>query len=639
MSYAHALAVAERVALAAGDILRREFGRPGGPRGGSGHADADDEAERLIRGALLEAFPGWGYRGEETRPDVAPDASGHLWLVDPNDGTSAFLRGQRGASVSIALLRRGEPVLGVVYAYAAPDHGGDLFTWAEGCGPLRRRSGGAEREVVSAAGEPEIVLLADGAERRALANAQLLAPARFVGMPSIAYRLALVAAGDAAATLSISSPQDWDFGGGHALLRGAGLELIDGKGQAVRYTERGESQLSYCFGGRGEVIRRLVKGDWGTVLRGRNEPVQPLVLEGTREVPLDLLRPVPGECVGDAGALSRAQGCLLGQLAGDALGGLVEFESAAAIAQRHPDGPRLLADGGTWNTIAGQPTDDSEMALALARSICATGRYDDETAARAYAAWYRSGPFDIGGTTEKALGAAAGRSPAEAGPGAAARARAAAARDSQANGSLMRISPLAIWGSHRDLDALAALAHADAQLTHPHPVCRDAAAIFVAAIAYAVRTGCTPAQCHAHALTWAQRRPGFNAEVEAVVELAAAKPPADFRSQQGWVLIALQNAFYELLNAGGVEEALVRTVRRGGDTDTNAAICGALLGAVYARDALPLQWRQALLSCRPLAGLAGVRRPRPRAFWPVDALVVAERLLFLGSTANAGDRG
>ncbi len=59
----------------------------------------------------------------------------------------------------------------------------------------------------------------------------------------------------------------------------------------------------------------------------------------------------------DKQKLSRAQGCLLGQLAGDALGSLVEFQSPDEIRRSYPDGVREPADGGTWNTIAGQPTD------------------------------------------------------------------------------------------------------------------------------------------------------------------------------------------------------------------------------------------------------------------------------------------
>ena len=58
----------------------------------------------------------------------------------------------------------------------------------------------------------------------------------------------------------------------------------------------------------------------------------------------------------EAGVLSRAQGCLLGQLAGDALGSLVEFQTPEQIRREYPGGVRELADGGTWNTIAGQPT-------------------------------------------------------------------------------------------------------------------------------------------------------------------------------------------------------------------------------------------------------------------------------------------
>jgi fructose-1,6-bisphosphatase/inositol monophosphatase family enzyme len=60
------------------------------------------------------------------------DADKHLWLVDPQDGTSAASKGFRGAAVSIALLRDGQLVLGVVYACTAPDSTGDLFFWAEG---------------------------------------------------------------------------------------------------------------------------------------------------------------------------------------------------------------------------------------------------------------------------------------------------------------------------------------------------------------------------------------------------------------------------------------------------------------------------------------------------------------------------
>ena len=67
--------------------------------------------------------------------------------------------------------------------------------------------------------------------------------------------------------------------------------------------------------------------------------------------------------------LSRAQGCLLGQLGGDSLGSLVEFTSPEAIRRKYPNGVRELADGGTWGTLAGQPTDDSEISRVATSSL------------------------------------------------------------------------------------------------------------------------------------------------------------------------------------------------------------------------------------------------------------------------------
>jgi ADP-ribosylglycohydrolase len=106
--------------------------------------------------------------------------------------------------------------------------------------------------------------------------------------------------------------------------------------------------------------------------------------------------------------------------------------------------------------------------------------------------------------------------------------------------------------------------------------------------------------------------------------------PADFQNRQGWVITALQNAFFRLRASENLEEALVSTVSCGGDTDTNAAIAGALLGAFHGRTAFPSRWITALLACRPLAE-ASAPRPRPMAYWPDDVLDLAEALLNSGS--------
>lgn len=333
-----------------------------------------------------------------------------------------------------------------------------------------------------------------------------------------------------------------------------------------------------------------------------------------------------GGAPADPGLLSRARGCLLGQIAGDALGSLVEFRSPAEIRRQYPDGLRLLEDDGPlspWRTLAGQPTDDSELALSLARALVAAGGYNLEAVARAYVGWFRSRPFDCGSTIGRALGAASDEDLAE--RRVASRLLASASSTSQANGSLMRISPLGIWGHRLPADQLADWARADSRLTHPHPVCQESCAVFVVALGLAIARGGDPAMLYRQTLDWAVANCRELAVLE-VLRRAADEVPTDFQRNQGWVLIALQNAFYQLLHAPTLEEGIVQTAMAGGDTDTNAAIAGALLGAVSGLAAIPAQWREKVLNCRPATGSARVLRPRPREYWPVDVLKLADDL-------------
>jgi ADP-ribosylglycohydrolase len=310
--------------------------------------------------------------------------------------------------------------------------------------------------------------------------------------------------------------------------------------------------------------------------------------------------------VGDAGVLSRARGALLGQLCGDALGSQVEFMSGEDISRAYPCGVRGMEDGGVWGTLAGQPTDDSEMALVLARVLLEKGSYDPDAALRGYKSWLLSGPFDCGNTIARSL-------------------RGIPMPDSQANGAMMRASPLGVFGAGRHPDEVALWARKDASLTHPNPLVQEANALYVAAISAAVRDGTGPGELHALvrrlALGWK-----VSPELLERVELSAESAPGDFKKNSGWVLLAFQNALYRLLHAENFEEGVVATVSSGGDTDTNGAICGALLGAVYGEEAVPKAWRGAVLNCRPRKGAPGVRRPRPECFWPVDAVSIADAL-------------
>jgi ADP-ribosylglycohydrolase len=277
--------------------------------------------------------------------------------------------------------------------------------------------------------------------------------------------------------------------------------------------------------------------------------------------------------------VARAQGCLTGQLVGDALGSQVEFLTPTEIQRRYPKGVCDLEDGGTGNTVAGQPTDDSEMALALARLLVARGDYDGKLAFAAYQECLASQPFDCGSSIRAAL---SGR------PN----------QDSQANGALMRASPLGIFGATQPKHLVAQWALADAALTHPHPVCLDASRIYVTSLSVAIE-GATPREVYDTGLSWC-REWDVQAEVVGALREASTSPPADYTTQQGSVLIALQNAFYQLLHAPTAEEAIIDTVMRGGDTDTNGAIAGALVGAVHGIGSLPSRW----VECKSERGAA-----------------------------------
>jgi len=193
----------------------------------------------------------------------------------------------------------------------------------------------------------------------------------------------------------------------------------------------------------------------------------------------------------------------------------------------------------------------------------------------------------------------------------------------------MRVSPLGIFGAGRQRADVMGWARKDAAITHIHPICGQANALFAALLAHAIREGGTGAELYETLLGW-MKRMKLEPALREAVERAVHGKPRDYQSQMGWVLIALQNALWQMLHAPSLEEGVVDTVMQGGDTDTNAAIAGALLGAMYGEEAVPAQWREAVLSCRAEAGHPGVRTPRPEIYWPVDALKLADAVLEAG---------
>ena len=566
---------------AEGEKLRAEFYRAEGPRGRRGNCPVDREIEESLRGKLTRLLP-CAFAGEETEP--SGDAK-DVWLVDPHDGTFEFMSGRRGSAISVALVRSGVPVLGVVHAPDSPDRGRDTIAWAEGEGPIQRNGKPLD---VNLAGRllvaGELIWATASSATRPETHARAATPARFVAMPSIAYRMARVAAGEGIATLSTHGVNEYDIAAGMALIRAAGGVTLDAEGKDVVLEGNSRRRVSGCCAGAPEAARQLARFDWKSL---EGEP--------RREPRVTFVFPRKDQ----AAKLSRAQGALLGQVIGDSLGSLVEAKPAPEIAQLYPEGVRELADGGVYKTMAGQPTDDSEMALTLARTLVRERKFDAERVLEGYRAWLTSRPVDVGMTTERGL---LGRGDAS----------------SESNGSLMRVSPLGIWAAG-DPKRAAKAARQDSALTHPNPVCVEACAGYAAAIAAGVGGG------DRNAMLEAALEHSSGPARAAIMLGATSRAPADFFTRQGWVLVALQNAFYALFHES-FEEGLVRTVGQGGDTDTNAAIAGALLGAAQGREAVPPRWILPVLACRPLAE-CGALRPRPADYWPDDVLELAEALL------------
>ena len=254
--------VTEKVLLV-GRLLSAEWDRPDGPRGYGDKAEVDGEIEAQLRRDLLE-IKDCDYWGEETGRYLT--GHNYCWVVDPNDGTSDFLLGRKGSAISVGLLRDTVPVLGVVYAPVTLDRGPDCISWVEGSSSLFRNGQAVLSQLDHLSLKPgSRVLVSTAATNKSKLNAELCAPAEFIPMPSIAYRLARVAAGDAVAGASLVPVSAHDVVGGHALLIGARGVLLNQDGLPISYES--EEQMvkasSRCFGGAFNACRELAQRDWG----------------------------------------------------------------------------------------------------------------------------------------------------------------------------------------------------------------------------------------------------------------------------------------------------------------------------------------------------------------------------------------
>jgi len=301
----------------------------------------------------------------------------------------------------------------------------------------------------------------------------------------------------------------------------------------------------------------------------------------------------------------RRRGALIGLAVGDALGAAVEFSSPGSFPP--VTGYRR---GGPHGLKAGEWTDDTSMALALADSMASVG-WDLNDQASRYIEWWKTGKhsvngrcFDIGITTRSALSNFLTHKNALASGDASERA--------SGNGSIMRLAPVPIGHAELypdNIEELSRLADESSLPTHASEQCRSACRYLATVLAALMRGE--------------DRATVFSPDWKPLQQLKAIKPlhpliqeiaQGSFRQKQppaiegsGWVVKSLEAALWSFHDADSFEEAVLRAVNLGDDADTTGSICGQLAGAFWGESHIPESLRSGLARMDMLeSALAGI---------------------------------
>ncbi len=219
--------------------------------GNSPVSEADFAVDRHLRRVLLDARPDYGWLSEEMAPAerAAAGEPERFFVVDPIDGTRSFLRGEGTWCVAVSVVERGANVAAVLDVPVM----GEIFTATrDGAALLNGAPIAASRPAQDARlrlGVPDPLVRAMAPEARGAFD---LAP----NVPSLAYRLALVASGRVDGTLIRPRANDWDIAAGDLILERAGGLLQDVAGERRVYRIAGKSHGVLVAGGT-SILRRL----------------------------------------------------------------------------------------------------------------------------------------------------------------------------------------------------------------------------------------------------------------------------------------------------------------------------------------------------------------------------------------------
>ena len=186
-------------------------------------SEADLHAAEILRDALANAFPDTGWLSEEDTDTAERLDCERVWVVDPIDGTREYLRGLPEYAISVGLVIRGEPALGVVYNPATDEMHAAICDTPR-ASPRR------------AAGGRYLALVGHG-EDRLNEVPPLPGLSRTKPVGSVAYRLALVAAGKGDLVVTWYPRNEWDVAAGAALCQARGITITDVLGAPLQFNQ------------------------------------------------------------------------------------------------------------------------------------------------------------------------------------------------------------------------------------------------------------------------------------------------------------------------------------------------------------------------------------------------------------------
>jgi ADP-ribosyl-[dinitrogen reductase] hydrolase len=280
----------------------------------------------------------------------------------------------------------------------------------------------------------------------------------------------------------------------------------------------------------------------------------------------------------------RVVGSCLGLAVGDALGAPFEF-----LRGRNVPDPLPALERPWLDQPPGSTTDDTAMARNLMRSLAERGGFDPQDLVARHLEWWRGDPPDVGTLTGRVLRRIDAGMPAENAARATWEER--GPEVSAGNGSVMYCAPLGLAFANRP-DELFALAPALSALTHFDERCKTSVLAIALTVASLVRGEEGELAARAGVDAVLDREGGE--ELEFLVDAAGSKRQID-GPDQGFCLFTTGIALQALVRGGDAETELRRVVGLGGDTDTNAAVAGALLGARDGAGGLPSVWLGRLL--------------------------------------------